>query len=173
MLDIEHVTRYDAQVFHFQMLMQQLISRQEQVKIKPRNLTLFDWMIFEAEDVVKHNFSDIAVHDRRLLNKMRPGDTRLWIISELGSSFLPMYCKLYEKSKQEESDYFLSAVEAHLLRFAKDDRLAEAQTKILLRTSRFYFITKGDGEYDGTIVPSDFRSVMDLVFCKQYSQLFD
>ena len=153
--------------------MQQLISRQEPVKIKPRNLTLFDWMIFEAEEVVKYNFSDIAVHDRKLLNKMRPGDTRLWVISELGSSFLPMYCKLYEKSRQEEGDYFLSSVEAHLLRFAKNDRLGEAQTKILLRTSRFYFITKGEGDYDGTIVPCDFRSVMDLVFCGKYTQLFD
>jgi hypothetical protein len=153
--------------------MQQLISRQEPVKIVPRNKTLHEWMCCEAEDVVRYNWIDVAIFDRRLLNKMRPGDTRLWIISELGSSFLPMYCKLYEKSRQEEGDYFLSSVEAHLLRFAKDDRLGEAQTKILLATSRFYFITKGAGEYDGTIVPCNFRNVMDLVFCGKYTQLFD
>ena len=100
-------------------------------------------MCYEAESVVKHNWTDVAVHDKKIINKMRPGDTRLWIISELGSNFLPMYCKLYEKYSQDESDYELSVAEVHMMRFLKNDRLGEMQSKIARATSKFYFITKG------------------------------
>jgi hypothetical protein len=153
--------------------MQQIISRQEPVKRNLRNHTLYEWMIFEAENIVRHNWSDVAVHDQKLLNKMRPGDTRLWIISEFGSHFLPMYCKLYEKQKQEESEYTFSSVEVHLMRFVKDDRLGQMQSKLLRASSKFYFITKGYGLYDSVITPSDFRSVMDLVFCGNASHIID
>lgn len=130
-------------------------------------------MLYEAEDVVKYNSTDVSIWDRKLMNRTRSGETRLWWIHELGSQCLPMYCRLNEKQKQEDEDYFLSSVEAILLRFAKDDRLSEMQTKILLSTSQFYFITKGCGDYDYSVTRADFRDVMDLVFCGKYTQLFD
>lgn len=151
----------------------QIISRQESVKRNLRNHTLHEWMCFESESVVLHNWTDVAVHDKKILNSMRPGDTRLWMIHEFGSLFLPMYCKLYEKRKQEESEYDFSSVEVHLLRLAKDDRLGSAQSKILRATGKFYFITKGHGEYDYSVVPADFCSVMDLVFCGKASQFLN
>jgi hypothetical protein len=153
--------------------MTQIISRQEPVKRVLRNKTLHEWMCFEAEDVILHNWTDVAVHDKKILGRMRPGETRLWMISELGSLFLPMYCKLYEKQKQEESEYDFSSVEIHMLRLVKDDRLGAAQNKITRKTARFYFITKGACEYDYSIVATDFRSVMDLVFCGKASQFID
>lgn len=143
----------------------QVLSRQEIVKRIPRNYTLHEWMCFESESVVKHNWTDVAVHDRKILDAMRPGDTRLWIISEFGSQFLPLYCKLYEKRKQEESEYDFSAIEVIMLRFVKDDRLAEMQSKIARDGSKFYFITKGQSKYDHFVVPTDYYNVMDLVFC--------
>ncbi len=95
---------------------------------------------------------------------MRPGDTRLWIISEFGSQFLPLYCKLYEKRKQEESEYDFSAIEILMLRYVKDGRLAAMQRKIALSSSKFYFITKTSSDYGGLVVPASYRDVMDLVF---------
>ena len=153
--------------------MTQIISRQEPAKRVPRNKTLHEWMCFEAEDIVRHNWTDISCHDRKILDKMRPGDTRLWMIHELGSLFLPMYCKLYEKRKQEESEYEFSSVEIHMLRLMKDDRLASVQNKIIRDTARFYFIRKGSGDYDYDITPSDFRSVVDFVFCGKASAYLD
>jgi len=153
--------------------MMQIISRQEPVKRILRNKTLHEWMCFEAEDVVRHNWTDVAIHDRKILNKMREGDTRLWMINELGSLFLPMYCKLYEKRKQEESEYDFSSVEIHMLRLMKDDRLASVQNKIIRETARFYFITKGSGDYDYSVAPTDFHGVMDLVFCGKASRYLD
>lgn len=151
----------------------QIISRQEGVKRNLRNLTLHEWMCYEAESVVKHNFCDIAVHDKKLLNKMRPGDTRLWIISEFGSHFLPMYCKLYEKYRQEESEYELSVAEVHMMRFLKNDRLGEIQSKIARATSKFYFITKGFGRYDYSVTSASFGIVLDLVFNGKANQFLN
>lgn len=130
-------------------------------------------MCFESEEVIKHNWTDVAVHDRKILNKMRPGDTRLWIISEFGSQFLPLYCKLYEKQKQEDCEYSFSTVEIYMLRFVKDGRLAEAQNKIRRKTSKFYFITKGDCNYAGLVSPASYSDVMDLVFCGKINRFLE
>lgn len=151
----------------------QIISRQENVKRNLRNLMLHEFMCYEAESVVKHNWTDVAVHDKKIINKMRPGDTRLWIISEMGSNFPPMYCKLYEKRRQEESEYDLSVVEVHMMRFLRNDRLGEMQSKIARATSKFYFITKGSGEYDYSVTPAAFDDVLDLVFNGKATQFLN
>lgn len=145
--------------------MTQIISRQETCKIAFKKQTLHEWMCFEAENVVKYNWSDIAVHDKKILDKMLPGETRLWIISELGSIFLPMYCKLTERYVLNDLNYVFSAVEVHMLRFAKEDSLGSVVGKIARSSSNFYFIAKGNSLYDYTIVPSSFSDAMDLVFC--------
>lgn len=143
----------------------QIISRQEKVKSNFRNCTLHEWMCFESENIVKHNWTDIAVHDRKILNKMRPGDTRLWIISEVGSNFLPMYCKLFEKERQEESEYDLSLVEIHMLRFLKEDNFSKVYNKVMRNSFKFYFITKGDCDYNYSVVETTFDDVVNLAFC--------
>ena len=171
MLDILLAMRYTCQVQSQQLM--QIISRQESVKRNLRNLTLHEFMCYEAESVVKHNWTDVAVHDKKIINKMRPGDTRLWIISEMGSNFLPLYCKLYEKYKQEESEYDLSVVEVHMMRFLKNDRLGEMQSKIARATSKFYFITKGFGKYDYSVTPASFGSVLDFVFSGKANQFLN
>ena len=165
------VTQFKSEINPANMM--QIISRQEPVKQIPRNKTLHDWMCFEAEDIVLHNWTDVAVHDRKILSKMRYGDTRLWVISELGSIFLPMYCKLYEKQKQEEAEYEFSSVEIYALRLLKSDRLSEMQSKITQATGRFYFITKGSGNYDYNVVPTNFGSLVDLVFCGKANQFLN
>ena len=145
--------------------MSQIISRQETCKVAFKRQTLHEWMCFEAENVVKHNWTDVAIHDKKILDKMRPGETRLWIIYELGSVFLPMYCKLTENHEPNGLNYAFSAVEVHMLRFAKEDSLGSIQSKIARDSSRFYFITKGHDWSGHTITPSDYKFVMDLVFC--------
>jgi hypothetical protein len=60
-----------------------------------------------------------------------------------------------------------------MLRLMKDDRLASVQNKIIRETARFYFITKGSDDYDYSIAPANFHSVMDLVFCGKASRYLD
>ena len=145
--------------------MSQIISRQETVKLALKKHKLHEWMCFEAENVVKHNWTDVAIHDKKILDKMIPGETRLWIIYELGSVFLPLYCKLTEHYVLNELNYSFSAVEVYLLRFAKEDALGSVQSKIARATSNFYFIAKGCDDYHYSVTSADFLSVMDFVFC--------
>lgn len=140
------------------------ISFQEQIKIEPRNKTLHEQMCFIADDVVRYNFSDVAVHDARILRRMKQGETRLWIISELGSQFLPMYCKLNEAERQQEKEYVLSSVEVTVARLLLHDPFEKARSQQFLETAQFYFVTKGVGVYDGTIAPVGFSDIVNLVY---------
>lgn len=149
--------------------MSQIISRQETLRATPKKKTLHEFLVYEAEDIVRHNWSDVALHDKNVIEKMLPGETRLWIIWELGSLFPPMYCKLSEKDAMTKTAYSFSAVECYMLRFMKEGPLNDAQAKIARDTSKFYFITKGYGNYDYSAVPVDFRLVMDIVFCGKAS----
>ena len=141
-----------------------LFSFQEQVKIDPRNKTLHEQMCFIADDVVRYNFSDVAVHDARILKRMNEGETRLWIISELGSQFLPMYCKLGEAKKQQEKEYALSSVEIAIARLLNPDSFERLRSRQFLSTAQFYFVTKESKMRKGAIVPIDFKDVVGFVY---------
>lgn len=149
------------------------VSFQEQIKIDPRDKTLHEQMCFIADEVVRYNFSDIAVHDARILRRMRQGETRLWMISELGSQFLPMYCKLNEWRKQEEKEYCLSAVEVTVARLLRNDPFDKARSKQFLDTAQFYLVTKGADMHGGSIAPIDFRDIVDLVYSGNANSLVD
>lgn len=143
-----------------------LISFQEKIKIEPRDKTLHERMCFIADEVVRYNFSDVAVHDARILRRMKQGEVRLWVISELGSQFLPMYCKLTERRQQEDKEYVFSAVELTVARLLRDEPFDRARQKQFLDTAQFYFVVKGADVYGGIIDPVDFGDIVDLV-CHQ------
>lgn len=141
-----------------------LLTRQEPQKTKPKKLSLADWMCYEAELVVQENFTDVAVWDRKLVNRTNPHETRLWWIHAFGSQFLPLYCRISQKIKTDGGLHELSAVEINLLRLFREDSLSKIQNKIILSTSKFFFITKGCNEFDYCVKPAKFREVANLVF---------
>ena len=145
--------------------MSQIISRQETCKVALKKQTLHEFLIYEAENVVRHNWSDVAIHDKRIVEKMFPGETRLWIVWELGSLMPAMYCKLTEKESMTKTDHCFSAVECYMMRYMREGDFSDIQSQIARNTSKFYFVTKGYGNYDYSVVPASFRTVMDLVFC--------
>ncbi|MEY3683207.1 MAG: hypothetical protein RLZZ289_1743 [Bacteroidota bacterium] len=149
-----------------------IISRQEIVKRDPRKKNLHEWMCFAAEDVVKHNWTDVAIHDRKILEKMRHGETRLWAIYELGSAFLPMYCRNHENKHSGATQHEFSAVEVFLMRFFKEHEMGQVEASFRKHT-KFYFITKGSSDYDYTIIPTTIFDVVDLVFCGQANHLLN
>lgn len=128
-------------------------------------------MCFIADDVVRYNFSDVAVHDSRILRKMLAGEVRLWIINELGSQLLPLYCRLKEFYSQEVLEYQLSAAEVAIARMLRIDELAKAENRTVRVDSQFYLVTKGCNEWDGTIVPVKFADVVNLVLVGHSGQL--
>ena len=149
-----------------------IISRQETVKRDPRKKNLHEWMCFTAEDVVKHNWTDVAIHDKKILEKMCPGETRLWAIYELGSAFLPMYCRTYENRHSNATQHEFAAVEVFMMRFFKEHEMGQMEACFRKHT-KFYFITKGVCDDDYLIIPSTLSSVVDLVFCGNANYLLN
>jgi len=127
-------------------------------------------MCFEAENVVKHNWTDVAVHDRKIIEKMRAGDTRLWAVYELGSAFLPMYCRNHEKTNDQNTQHEFAAVEVFMMRFFKEHAIGLVEGTFR-RNTKFYFITKGHSDYDYDVVPTTIFDVVDLVFCGKANHL--
>jgi mannose/cellobiose epimerase-like protein (N-acyl-D-glucosamine 2-epimerase family) len=144
--------------------MERLISRQEKEKVDKKTKTLYEWMCFEAEGIIKYNWTDVAVHDRNILSKMRVNETRLWAIYELGSALLPLTCHVNEQVRQEILEYEMSSVEAFCLRFLKPTSLGERE-RDFRKDTKFYFITKTDSDYDYFAVPASTSDVMAFVFC--------
>lgn len=148
-----------------------LFSFQETINIEPRSKTLHEQMCFIADEVVRFNLSDVAVHDARKLRRMKPGEVRLWIIHELGSLFLPLSCKMSEAARQEDKEYVLSAVEIAIGRLLRKDEFEKARQKQFFSSAQFYFVSKGVGSCDGSITPVDFRGIVSLVFNGQADHL--
>lgn len=149
-----------------------IISRQETVKRDPRKKNLHEWMCFTAENTVRHNWTDISCHDKKILEKMRPGETRLWAIYELGSAFLPMYCRTYENSHSNATQHEFAAVEVFMMRFFKEHEIGQVEASFR-KSTKFYFITKGFSEYDYLVTPSNLSDVVDLVFCGSANHLLN
>ena len=147
--------------------MSQIISRQEFCRVTLKKQTLHEFLIYEAESIVKYNFSDVAIFDKKIIDKMLPNETRLWIIWEFGSVMPAMYCRLTERESMTKTDHCFSAVECYMLRFMKEGPFSDIQSQIARTTSKFYFVTKGYGAYDYSVDPISFRGVMDLVFCNK------
>ena len=149
-----------------------IISRQEVAKRDLRKKTLHEWMCFESENVVKYNWTDVAVHDRKIIEKMHPGETRLWAVYELGTSFLPLYCRKHENVKNDSVQHDFSAVEVFMMRFFKEHEIGIVEGNFRKNT-KFYFITKGDSDYDYIVNPTNLSDVVDLVFCGKGNHLLN
>jgi hypothetical protein len=141
-----------------------LVSFQETAKVLPRKQTLHEQMCFIADDVVRYNFSDVAVHDFRIIKKMIPGEARLWIIHEFGSQLLPLCCKINEWREQGKDDRYLSSVEVNITRMLRTDELQKAQNKVIFDSAKYFIVAKGSDSRTGTITPVSFGDVVHLVF---------
>ena len=113
-----------------------------------------------------------AIHDKKILEKMRPGETRLWAVYELGSAFLPMYCRMRENLHKDATQHEFSAVEVFMMRFFKEHEIGQVEASFRKHT-KFYFITKGTCDDDYLAIPSTLSSVVDLVFCGSANYLLN
>jgi hypothetical protein len=170
---VDPALQTDRLVTKAQEVMSTLVSFQETAKVLPRNQTLHEQMCFIADDVVRYNFSDVAVHDARILKKMQCGEVRLWIIHELGSQLLPMSCKINEWRDQAKKNFYLCSLEVIVTRLLRIDALQKAQNKIILDSSKYFLVRKGNDRFSGSITPIKFEEVLQLVFQKKSKPAVD
>lgn len=122
-----------------------------------RAKTLHERMMLEAEPIVKHNWLDVAIHDKRKLDSSPARCVHVWILNELGSHMIPMYSTLEEKLKIKGTDYqYLIATINHFFVRANFEPL------IQLDEYTYYILIKGATPASGDIIPISLQSLMDL-----------
>lgn len=69
----------------------------ERQQLTPR--TLHEKMMLEAEPIIQHNWTDVAIHDKEKLKTIPIGCYCYWIVGQMGSYLTPAYCKVSDRSK--------------------------------------------------------------------------
>lgn len=69
----------------------------ERCQLPPR--TLHERMILEAEPIIRHNWSDVAIHDKQKLQSIPIGHYCAWIVGEMGSYLTPLYCRISDRPR--------------------------------------------------------------------------
>lgn len=124
-------------------------------------LTLHDRMMQEAEHFVQHFWTDVAKHDKIVLDSMLDNSVALWVVRTTGSYLCPLYTDI-DQHHAENKDRFILA-EHIVLRIRAQ---LVNQSEKFKECYRFYLVWKGCDPYDGTIVSISLADVFDLVFDK-------
>jgi hypothetical protein len=69
----------------------------ERQQVRPR--TLHEKMMLEAEPIIQHNWTDVAIHDKDKLKSIPVGCYCYWIVGQMGSYLTPAYCKTSDRHK--------------------------------------------------------------------------
>lgn len=146
-----------------------IITTQQVAKMVPRSQTLFEKMCFLAEDILRYNWTDVAIHDRKILENTKPGEFRLWIVTEVGTLFPPMFCRLHQQYRSHSSGYLpMSAVEVNLMRMNGspfNGQLPQRCYDSIGRTPKSFFIVgKGSDDWSGSIEPISASDIMAFAF---------
>ena len=126
--------------------------------------TLHEEMIYCIEDFVQHNWSDIAIHDKRRIDAAAPGEAYAWIVSRFGSYLTPLFSRLSDEHDSEHEEF--APIQILFFRWLNQKPLEKNQAycqSYAPQHSKCFVIVKGHGNYDGAIHPVDYRELMDLV----------
>jgi len=123
-------------------------------------VTLHERMMIEAETQIQHNWTDVAIHDKRKLRTVSVDHACIWVVKSEGSALLPTYCKLSERKKWQADGpvcqlvAFVSRCQDFFLKF---------RSNYDPRQDSYYIIVKRHG-VDGDIIPVSFDEVASLIF---------
>lgn len=127
--------------------------------------SLHERMLIEAESIVRHNWTDVAIHDKDRLRVTPVNHALAWMIGETGSHLTPLYCKLSDKSKWQASPlaslapiqiYITALHEQMLLLGGAQAQLAKLQKR------QAYIVIKRDGSSGGDIISVDFDELASM-----------
>ena len=131
---------------------------------RPKNCKkLHDKMMFIADTVVRHNWTDVAIHDRNKLANIPVGHHCAWVIHELGSYLSPLYCRLDQRDRWEADPN--APIQTLMIRWiASDNPLMKCSHHAGLSpvSGQFYLVVKTDEFGGGSIIESSFQEFYDL-----------
>lgn len=141
----------------------------ERRQLPPR--TLHEQMMLEAEPIIQHNWTDVAIHDAAKLCSIPSGHVAYWIVGQMGSYLTPAYCSLADRPLWT-SGRFASLAPIQLLvarwhgevhKFRSSDAWSRVHGPI--SDKRCYIIIKGDS-VGGQLIPISYKELADLAVCK-------
>lgn len=139
--------------------------------IRTNNHGLFERMVSIAESVVHHNWSDVAIHDRRKLQLADVGDTFVWSIHEMGSYLSPLFARLDEQAEWEVHPQ--SPIQVLMVRWlANENQIDNDLWRKIYHPSNYqHYIVRKTGENRGVIDSVGFPELRDLAFCGQFHRV--
>lgn len=123
---------------------------------------LHDWMMSEAEPVIQHNWTSLALHIRYLLELIPDDHAFAWIVTPEGSRIMPTYCKLSQRDNHIKADEngVISQLQAFIIRC--QDYFIKFKSKP--SGNSYYFVVKRSIFEVEDVTPSTFDELLDLVF---------
>lgn len=127
-------------------------------------------MIVEAELTVRHNWSDVAIHDRNKLANAPLNHFYAWIVGEFGTYLTPMFCGIHDREKWELSP--LAPIQCLAMRWVHEENPLAENREYLLRIGPYhqkcFLVCKTNELGTGSIIPIDFAAFMDFVLIGNY-----
>lgn len=141
----------------------------ERTQARPK--TLHEQMMLEAEPLMQHNWTDVAIHDKAKLRSIPTGHYCYWVVTQMGSYLTPAYCRLSDRSKWTRSfEASLAPIQLLVVRWHADVKKFEGSTHWRrmhdpCRDKHCYLVIKTDAS-NGHVTPITYEELADLAVCK-------
>jgi len=138
----------------------------ERRRLTPR--TLHEKMMVEAEPIIQHNWTDVAIHDKAKLQKIPVGQYCYWIVGQMGSYLSPAFCNIDERHRWTTSPIAtLSPVQLLFARwhgqaYRFQDSVAWGRVHDPVIDKHCYLIVKTDSTR-GEVTPITYKELADMV----------
>lgn len=143
-------------------------SRHELERRKRAPKSLHEMMMLEAEPIIQHNWTDVAIHDKDKLASIPVGNTCIWVVSSMGSFLTPMYCKISERGRwTADACSTIAPIQYLIVRWHKQahifgDNRNWAFFHDPVRDRHCYLVTKTDGKGGGRIEKISYKELADM-----------
>lgn len=140
-------------------------------RTQSQSKTLHEKMMLEAEPLIQHNWTDVAIHDKAMLRKIPVGHVAYWVVTQMGSYLTPAYCRLSDRQKWTRSrESTVAPIQVRVIRWYAESRkfqdsLSWQWIHDPVRDKHCYLIVKTDAT-NGHITPITYEELAALALCK-------
>jgi hypothetical protein len=133
-----------------------MFCRHELARTARQPRTLHERMMVEAEHIIQHNWTDVAIHDRDRLRSAPVDHAFAWMVGSMGSYLTPMYCRLSDRKRWTSSPLAtLAPIQIYMTKLHEQFNALGSKVMDLSERS-CYLVIKRDSN-GGDIIPLDFQ----------------
>lgn len=145
-------------------------SHHELERTQGRPTTLHERMMLEAEPIIQHNWTDVAIHDKAKLRSIPTGHYCYWVVTQMGSYLTPAYCRISDRHKWTRSpEASLAPIQMLVVRWHGEAHRFQGSMSWLWmhdpnRDKHCYLIVKADAT-SGQVIPMTYQELAELAVC--------